>query len=104
MISFADHLAVGRARPRVQDGQGQQPAIPLILRRYSTAVSSPTESCAAVRWFATTSRYMMMNTLRGLLLKHAIGNDAWVACAWCVAITVAGFVWATRLYNRDPSR
>ena len=33
-----------------------------------------------------------------------IGNNAWLAVAWCVAITVVGYVWARRLYNRDPSR
>ena len=38
------------------------------------------------------------------LLGTAIGNNAWLAAAWCVAITVVGYVWAKKLYNRDPIR
>jgi ABC-2 type transport system permease protein len=38
------------------------------------------------------------------MLGTGIGNNAWFAVAWCVALTVVGYVWAKRLYNRDPSR
>jgi len=44
-----------------------------------------------------------METVRGLLLGTAIGNNAILAVAWSVAITVASFLWARKLYNRDPS-
>ncbi|CAN5212889.1 hypothetical protein BH18ACT5_BH18ACT5_01500 [soil metagenome] len=46
----------------------------------------------------------MIETLRGLLLGTPIGDDAIFALAWCVAITLAGYLWAKRLYNRNPMR
>ncbi|HTE68630.1 MAG TPA: ABC transporter permease, partial [Actinomycetes bacterium] len=45
----------------------------------------------------------IMETVRGLLLGTGIGDNAWFAAAWCVAITVVGYVWAKKLYNRDPA-
>ena len=58
---------------------------------------------AGLRWFAEYQPFTpMMETLRGLLLGTGIGNHGWLAAAWCVALTAVGFVWARRLYNRDP--
>jgi ABC-2 type transport system permease protein len=45
----------------------------------------------------------MIETLRGLLLGTPIGDRGLVAVAWCVAITVVSFVWAMRLYEREPA-
>jgi ABC-2 type transport system permease protein len=60
---------------------------------------------AGVRWFAEHQPFTpFIETLRGLLTGTAIGSDGVVAVAWCVAITVLSYVWATRLYDRDPSR
>jgi ABC-2 type transport system permease protein len=42
--------------------------------------------------------------VRGLLLGTAIGNSAVVAVAWCLGITLVGYLWARKLYNRDPVR
>jgi len=106
-ISFAItwlSVALGLSAKTVE-GASNLP-MPLILLPFLGSGFVPTESMpTAVQWFADYQPFTpMMDTLRGLLLGTAIGNDAWLACAWCVAITVAGFVWATRLYNRDPSR
>ena len=46
----------------------------------------------------------MIDTLRGLLLGTAIGDSAIIAVAWCAAITLASYLWARKLYNRDPIR
>ncbi len=80
--------------------------MPLILLPFLGSGFVPTESMPTpVQWFAEYQPFTpMMDTLRGLLLGTAIGNDAWIAIAWCVAITVGGFVWAKYLFNRDPSR
>jgi len=80
--------------------------MPLILLPFLGSGFVPTESMpTAVQWFADYQPFTpMMDTLRGLLLGTAIGNAAWLAAGWCVAITVGGYVWAKRLYNRDPSR
>lgn len=46
----------------------------------------------------------MIETLRGLLLGTPIGNKGIIAVAWCAAITLAAYLWARKLYNRDPLR
>jgi ABC-2 type transport system permease protein len=42
--------------------------------------------------------------VRGLLLGTAIGDSAVWAVAWCAGITLAGYLWSRKLYNRDPIR
>jgi ABC-2 type transport system permease protein len=42
----------------------------------------------------------VIETLRGLLLGTPIGNSAWLAIAWCLAITLASFATARTLFNR----
>jgi ABC-2 type transport system permease protein len=66
----------------------------------------PTEGMpVGLRWFAEYQPFTsIIETLRGLLLGTPIGNNAIFAIAWCVAITLAGYLWAKRLYNRDPVR
>jgi ABC-2 type transport system permease protein len=65
----------------------------------------PTETMPdALRWFAEDQPFTpIMETLRGLLLGTPIGDRGALAVAWCVAITVVGFLWARRLYERDPT-
>jgi ABC-2 type transport system permease protein len=79
--------------------------MPLMLLPFLGSGFVPTHSMpAAVRWFADYQPFTpIINTLRGLLLGTPIGNDALVAVAWCAAITLLSYVWATKLYNRDPS-
>jgi ABC-2 type transport system permease protein len=56
-----------------------------------------------LRWFAEYQPFTpFIETLRGLLLGTPIGSSAVVAIAWFVAITLAGYLWAKKLYNRDP--
>jgi ABC-2 type transport system permease protein len=66
----------------------------------------PTRSMpAGLRWFAQYQPFTpVTETLRGLLLGTGIGAQAWVAAAWCVALAVAGYLWAKALYRRRPSR
>jgi ABC-2 type transport system permease protein len=33
-----------------------------------------------------------------------IGNSGLLAVVWSVGIAVIGYLWASRLFNRDPSR
>jgi ABC-2 type transport system permease protein len=40
--------------------------------------------------------------VRGLLLGTVIGTSATIAVAWCLAITLVSYLWARKLYNRDP--
>jgi len=57
----------------------------------------------ALRWFADYQPFSpVITTLRGLLIGGPIGHNATLAIAWGVAIAVASYLWARRLYNRDP--
>jgi ABC-2 type transport system permease protein len=79
---------------------------PLVLLPFLGSGFVPTESMpTAVRWFAEYQPFTaVMETVRGLLRGTAIGNNAWIALGWSVAITVIGYLWARKLYNRDPSQ
>jgi ABC-2 type transport system permease protein len=78
--------------------------MPLMLLPFLGSGFVPTDSMpTAVRWFAQYQPFTpVMETLRGLLLGTAIGSNAILAVAWCVAMTVGGFAWSVKLYNRDP--
>jgi len=80
--------------------------MPLILLPFLGSGFVPTDSMpAAVGWFADYQPFTpVMETLRGLLLGTAIGNNAILAVAWCTVITLVSYLWAKKLYNRDPSR
>jgi ABC-2 type transport system permease protein len=80
--------------------------MPLILLPFLGSGVVPTESMpTAIRWFAEYQPFTaVMETVRGLLRGTPIGTNAWIAAGWIVAITVIGYVWAKRLYNRDPSQ
>ena len=96
-------VAFGLASKTVE-GASNLP-MPLILLPFLGSGFVPTESMpTAVQWFADYQPFTpIMETVRGLLLGTAIGINAWIAAAWCVAITVVGYVWAKKLYNRDLS-
>ncbi|MEV6319642.1 ABC transporter permease [Nocardia sp. NPDC051787] len=40
-------------------------------------------------------------TLRGLLMGTEIGNNGIIAIAWCVGITVVGYLWSSSIFRRQ---
>jgi ABC-2 type transport system permease protein len=79
---------------------------PLVFLPFLGSGFVPTDSMpVGLRWFAEYQPFTpIIETVRGLLLGTAIGNSAVVAVAWCVGITLVGYLWARKLYNRDPVR
>lgn len=79
---------------------------PLVFLPFLGSGFVPTDSMpAGLRWFAENQPFTpLIETVRGLLLGTSIGTSAAVAVAWCAGIALAGYLWARRLYNRDPSR
>ena len=77
---------------------------PLVFLPFLSSGFVPTDSMpTGLRWFAEYQPFTPFNeTVRGLLVGTAIGDSAVVAIAWCAAIALVGYVWAKRLYNRDP--
>jgi ABC-2 type transport system permease protein len=80
--------------------------MPLVFLPFLGSGFVPTDSMpAALRWFAEYQPFTpAIETVRGLLLGTPIGNSAVIAIAWSAGITVVGFLWARKLYNRDPVR
>ena len=66
----------------------------------------PTDSMpAGLRWFAEYQPFTpATQTVRGLLMGTPIGNNAIIAVAWCAGIAMLSYLWARKLYNRDPVR
>lgn len=66
----------------------------------------PTGSMSGpVRWFAENQPYTpVIETIRGLLMGTPIGNSAIIAIIWCVVLSVVGYFWAKKQYNRTPVR
>ncbi|RNG33555.1 ABC transporter permease [Streptomyces botrytidirepellens] len=56
-----------------------------------------------IRWFAEYQPFTtVVETLRGLLTGTEIGHNGWLSVAWCLAITLLGYVWSQRRFARDP--
>ena len=78
----------------------------LILLPFLSSGFVPTDSMPdALGWFAENQPFTpIIETVRGLLLGTPIGNSGVLAVAWCVGISVVGYLWSRRLYERTPAR
>jgi ABC-2 type transport system permease protein len=77
--------------------------MPLVLLPFLGSGFVPTDSMpAGLRWFAEYQPFTpIIETLRGLLTDGPVGNNAWIALAWCAAIALGGYLWSKRLFNRE---
>jgi ABC-2 type transport system permease protein len=80
--------------------------MPLILLPFLGSGFVPTDSMpGGLRWFAEYQPFTpIIETLRGLLMDRPIGNNAWIALAWCAVIALGGYLWSKRLFNREYAR
>jgi ABC-2 type transport system permease protein len=78
---------------------------PLVFLPFLGSGFVPTESMPAwLRAFADHQPFTpIMETVRGLLMGTAIGNSAMLAVTWSIGIALVGYLWARRLFNRDPA-
>ena len=78
----------------------------LMLLPFLGSAFVPTQTMPdGLRWFAENQPFTpIIETLRGLLLGTPIGTSGLSAVAWCVAISLVAFLWARRLYERDPAQ
>jgi ABC-2 type transport system permease protein len=75
---------------------------PLIFLPFISSAFVPTSGMPGpVRWFAqhqpTTS---IVNTLRDLYARQPVGNDGWIAVAWCLGVLVIAYALAMSAYHR----
>jgi len=54
-----------------------------------------------VKWFAEHQPVTsIVNTLRNLYAEKPLGDDLWIALAWCLGVLVVAWVLAARTYHR----
>lgn len=75
---------------------------PLIFLPFISSAFVPTETMpAVVRAFAENQPVTsIVEAIRSLLSVQPVGNDIWIALAWCVGITFVAYVFAMRVYRR----
>ena len=78
----------------------------LILLPFLSSGFVPTDSMPdGLSWFAENQPFTpIIETVRGLLLGTPIGDSGVLAVGWCVVISVVGYLWARRLYERNLAR
>ncbi|WP_165986382.1 ABC transporter permease [Streptomyces sp. YIM 98790] len=96
--------AIGLNSPTVEAASNTP--VPLTFLPFlGSAVVTPDSMPTGLRWFAEYQPFTpITETLRGLLLGSGIGNDGWIALAWCVGLALLGYLWARSLYTREAAR
>jgi ABC-2 type transport system permease protein len=77
-------------------------AYPILFLPFISSAFVPTASMPGpVRAFAENQPVTaIVNAMRALLAGQAVGNDIWVALAWCVGIMLVAYVFAMRVYRK----
>ena len=75
---------------------------PLIFLPFVSSAFVPTSTMPpVVRVFAENQPVTsIVNALRALLSNQPVGNDIWIAIAWCVGIMAVAYFFAMRAYKR----
>jgi ABC-2 type transport system permease protein len=78
----------------------------LIILPFLSSGFVPTDSMPdGLSWFAENQPFTpVIETVRSLLLGTPVGSNGVLAITWCVALSVAGYLWARRLYERPGGR
>ena len=97
-------VALGLATDSVETASNS-PMIFMLLLFLSSAFVPTASMPDPLRWFAEHQPFTpIVETLRALLAGSPVGDNGLIAVAWCVVLTVAGYLWARRLYERVPVR
>jgi ABC-2 type transport system permease protein len=98
-------IAVGMGLVSPNAEAASNNAMPLIFLPLISSAFVPLESMPG--WFQPIAQYQpftpAIETLRGLLLGTEIGNNGWIALAWCTGLAVLGYVWSASKFNSDPA-
>jgi ABC-2 type transport system permease protein len=78
---------------------------PLIFLPFISSAFVPTDTMPApVAWFAENQPVTpIVNTIRNLFAGLPVGDDIWIALAWCVGILVVAYFVAMSIYRRKIS-
>lgn len=77
-------------------------AYPIIFLPFISSAFVPTASMPkVVRAFAENQPVTsIVDAIRALLSNQPVGNDIWVAVAWCVGIMLVAYFFAMRIYKK----
>ena len=86
------------------DGAGAF-SYPIIFLPFISSAFVPTESMpSVVRAFAENQPVTsIVEAIRALLSSQPVGNDIWVALAWCLGILIVAYAFAMRAYRRKTA-
>jgi ABC-2 type transport system permease protein len=78
---------------------------PLIFLPFISSAFVPTKTMPGpVRAFAEYQPVTsIVDAVRSLLAEQPVGNDIWIALAWCVGIMLAAYIFAMRAYKRKAA-
>ncbi|MCX4515040.1 ABC transporter permease [Streptomyces sp. NBC_01619] len=97
-------IAVGMGMVSPNAEAASNNALPLVVLPLISSAFVPVDAMPG--WFQPIAEYQpftpAIETLRGLLLGTEIGHNGWLAVAWCLGLTVLGYVWSKSVFNRDP--
>ncbi|WP_238654344.1 ABC transporter permease [Paenibacillus piscarius] len=76
---------------------------PLIFLPFISSAFVPTDSMPkVVRAFADNQPVTsIVEAIRALLSGQPVGNDIWIALAWCLGIMLVAYIFAMRAYRRQ---
>ena len=78
---------------------------PLIFLPFLSSAFVPTDTMPApVAWFAENQPVTpIVESIRAIFMQQPVGDELWVALAWCVGILIVAFFWAMAIYRRKIS-
>jgi len=93
--------AIAGLRAKSVDGASAF-SYPLIFLPFISSAFVPTHSMPPlVRAFAENQPVTsIVEAIRALLSSQPVGNDIWVALAWCVGIMLVAYIFAIRAYKK----
>ena len=79
---------------------------PLVFLPFVSSAFVPTGGMPGpVRWFAEHQPVTsIVDTIRGLFAEQPVGNDGWVALAWCIGLLMASYALAMHTYQHKLGR
>ncbi len=86
---------------KTPDGAGAF-SYPIIFLPFISSAFVPTDTMpGVVRAFAENQPVTpIVEAIRNLLANQSVGNDIWIALAWCIVIIVVAYIFAMRIYKK----
>ena len=93
--------ALGLVAKSVAGANGSTLPIQFLLPFLSSAFVPVALMPVGIRWFAAHQPFTpVVDCLRALLAGAPVGRTAYLALAWCAAISLAGYLWAGAAFRR----